>query len=70
MNEHDANLEAARRIRSFLPEVRIAASARFQDEVAELAEAGVDIARNLYLEAGQGLADDASDDLRGGSPGG
>ena len=28
------------------------------DDVAELERAGVDVARNLYGEAGQGLADD------------
>ncbi len=31
------------------------------DDVRELEEAGVDVARNLYGEAGQGLADDACD---------
>ncbi len=59
MNDHTANLEATRRIRTFLPDVAIAAVALHADEVAELEEAGVDVARNLYEEAGQGLADDA-----------
>ena len=61
MNDHAANLEAVRRVRSFLPGVKVAATARYPDEVAELTAAGVDVARNLYGEAGQGLADDACD---------
>lgn len=61
MNDHDANLEAARRVRDFLPDIRIAATARYADQVTELQDAGVDVARNLYGEAGQGLADDAAD---------
>jgi predicted Kef-type K+ transport protein len=61
MSDHKANLVAIQRIRSHLPEVRIAAAAVFPDEVAALREAGVDTARNLYGEAGQGLADDACD---------
>ena len=59
MNDHGANLKAARRIRRVLPEVSIAAVAQHVDEVEELEAAGVDVARNLYEEAGQGLADDA-----------
>ena len=61
MGDHDANLEAARRVKEFLPDARIAAAARYPDQVAELQLAGVDVARNLYGEAGQGLADDAAD---------
>ncbi len=61
MGDHNANLEAVRRVQDFLPDVRIAASASYADEVRELEEAGVDVARNLYGEAGQGLADDACD---------
>ena len=61
MGDHRANLEAVRRVRQFLPEARVAATASHSDEVAELERAGVDVARNLYEEAGQGLADDASD---------
>lgn len=58
-SNHTANLEAVRRIREFLPGVRIAGIALYADQVDELRDAGVDIARNLYEEAGQGLADDA-----------
>jgi predicted Kef-type K+ transport protein len=61
MNDHRANVEAVRRVKTFIPEVRIAAAASYPDEVAELREAGVDVARNLLSEAGQGLADDACD---------
>lgn len=68
MNDHDANLEAARRVKDFLPEIRIAATARYPDQVTELREAGVDVARNLYGEAGQGLADDAADLLESQPP--
>jgi predicted Kef-type K+ transport protein len=61
MSRHVANLEAVARVREFLPEVAIAATASYPDQVVELEEAGVDVARNLYGEAGQGLADDACD---------
>ncbi len=59
MSSHGANLELVRRVREFLPTARIAAIATYPDQVAELREAGVDVARNLYEEAGQALADDA-----------
>lgn len=59
MDSHDSNLECIRRAREFLPDARIAAIATYADQVAELQEAEVDVARNLYEEAGQGLADDA-----------
>jgi hypothetical protein len=61
MSSHGANLECVRRIREFLPSTRIAAIATFPDEIDELCAAGVDVARNLYQEAGQALADDATD---------
>ena len=60
-NDHGANLEAVRRVKQFLPSARIAAAASYPDEVTELEDAGVDVARNLFNEAGQGLADDACD---------
>ena len=65
MSDHLANMETVRRVKDFLPGVRTAAAAVYPDEVAELVEAGVDVARNLFSEAGQGLADDACDVLRG-----
>ncbi|MGB7859229.1 MAG: cation:proton antiporter family protein [Acidimicrobiia bacterium] len=61
MGDHLANVEAVRRVKTYLPDARIAATARYEDEVRELEEAGVDVARNLFSEAGQGLADDACD---------
>ena len=60
MSSHGANLECVRRIREFLPSTHIAAIARFPDQIDELCAAGVDVARNLYEEAGQALADDAT----------
>jgi predicted Kef-type K+ transport protein len=65
MNDHRANVAAVRRIRSYLPDIAIGAVASHLDEVAELEELGVDVARNLYEEAGQGLADDAFNALPG-----
>lgn len=59
MNSHVANLECIRRVHEFLPDARIAAIARYRDQVTELQAVGVDIARNLYEEAGQALAADA-----------
>ena len=64
MSDHDANLEAARQVKDLLPDIRIAATATYPDQVTELQAAGVDAARNLYGEAGQGLADDACDLLK------
>ena len=60
MNSQEANLECVRRIREFLPNAHIAAIARYRDQVTALQEAGVDVARNLYEEAGQALAADAA----------
>ena len=60
-NDHRANLEAVTRLKQFLPDSRIAAAASYPDEVSELVASGVDVARNLFSEAGQGLADDACD---------
>ncbi len=59
MSSHTANLECATRVREFLPDARIAAIATYPDQVTELQDAGVDVARNLYEEAGQALADDS-----------
>ncbi len=59
MDSHRSNLECTERAKEFLPEARIAAIATYPDQVIELRNAGVDVARDLYEEAGQGLADDA-----------
>ncbi len=58
-NSHAANLELTRRAQKFLPNAHIAAIATYADEIEELRQAGVDVARNLYEEAGQALATDA-----------
>ena len=63
MNSQAANLECIRQIQTFLPNARIAAIAQYRDQVAELRQAGVDVARNLYEEAGQALAADAVSEL-------
>lgn len=68
MSNHPANLECVRRVREFLPGARIAAIASFPDQVRELQDAGVDVARNLYEEAGQALADDALNPAHGDEP--
>jgi glutathione-regulated potassium-efflux system ancillary protein KefC len=59
MDNHASNLVCVERANEFLPEVSVAAIARYPDQVIELEAAGVDVARNLYEEAGQGLVDDA-----------
>lgn len=61
MGDQQANLEVVREVKKFVPEVRIAAAASYSDHVLELERAGVTVARNLYHEAGLGLADDACD---------
>lgn len=58
-DNHTSNLECVSRVEEYLPDAEIAAIARYPDQIAELTDAGVDFARNLYEEAGQGLADDA-----------
>lgn len=63
MNDHSANVAAVDRMRRFLPNVPIAAIARHPDEVEDLQAHDVSVARNLYEEAGQGLADDACEVL-------
>ncbi len=65
MSSHEANLAGVHRIKEHLPAARIAAIATHPDQVDELRDAGVDVARNLYEEAGQALADDAIDAIWG-----
>ena len=59
LNSHSANLECVARVRNQRPQAQVAAIAAYPDEVAQLRRAGVAVARNLYEEAGQALADDA-----------
>jgi len=68
MNSHRANLECVARVKEFLSNAKIASIAMYPDQVTQLREAGVHIARNLYEEAGQGLADDSTTVLMGDDP--
>jgi Trk K+ transport system NAD-binding subunit len=54
------NLFAARQLRNLGYRGRLAAVAKYPDEVAALREAGVDSAFNLYAEAGAGFAEDVA----------
>lgn len=58
---HEANVEAAKRIRKMGYKGRIAAAAKYNDEVEELKSIGVDHAFNIYAEAGAGFAEDLID---------
>lgn len=68
MGVHRANLECVRRVRRYLPDVPIAAIATYADQVEALQRAGCDVARYLYDEAGQALADDAIAVVYGDDP--
>jgi glutathione-regulated potassium-efflux system ancillary protein KefC len=56
---HRANLAAATEIRSLKQgaDIVVTATAKFEDQIQELSQAGVDKAFDLYSEAGQGYAD-------------
>ena len=56
LKNHQENLGIVTCIRKHEPTKRIFAIARYEDEVAELIEAGAEAAWNVYLEAGIGLA--------------
>ena len=58
-DNHTSNLACVARAKEYLPAAQIGVIARYPDQVIELHDAGVDVARNLYEEAGQGLANDA-----------
>ncbi len=64
MGSHSANLGVVERLRGIGYDGPIAAIAKHPDEVAELKEAGVDIARDFMAEAGAGLAEHAYDAFR------
>ena len=55
MPAHDSNMYAAGVLRESGFQGRVAAIARFPDEVQSLKEAGVHIAFNMYAEAGAGF---------------
>jgi glutathione-regulated potassium-efflux system ancillary protein KefC len=59
MSDHEANVEAIHQVRAFRPHVALVATATFPDDAEELRRAGASVVKNLYDEAGQGLADDA-----------
>jgi hypothetical protein len=69
LNSHDANLECVARAHEQRPSARVAAIAAYPDQVTQLRDAGVAVARNLYEEAGQALADDALRMIEGGPTG-
>jgi threonine dehydrogenase-like Zn-dependent dehydrogenase len=60
MPNHLENLFAAGQLRKLGYMGRLAAVAKYPDEVAALQEAGVDSAFNLYAEAGAGFAEDVA----------
>ncbi len=63
MPKFSANIEAAELITQYGFKGIIAASARFDDEVSALQEAGVHAAFNFFGEAGAGLAEAAYEKL-------
>lgn len=56
MPAHDSNMFAYRLLRASQYEGKVAAIARFPDEVEALEAAGVDVAFNMYAEAGTGFS--------------
>jgi predicted Kef-type K+ transport protein len=58
MPQHAQNLYAAQRLAASPYNGMVAATAQFDDEVAELEREGVDAVFNFYTEAGTGFADD------------
>jgi predicted Kef-type K+ transport protein len=59
MAEHTANIYAARRILESPYAGMVAATAKFEDDAAELEALGVHAVHNLYAEAGAGFAEHA-----------
>jgi len=57
MSSHEANLLAVKRLAEHGYEGRVAATAQFDDDLAELRDAGADAAFNFYAEAGAGFAE-------------
>ncbi len=57
MPKHGANVHAARTLKRHNFEGVVTATGKFDDEVKELRELGLDTAFNLYNEAGAGFAD-------------
>lgn len=65
MSSQIENKEVARQLKAFNFPGRIAAIARFDDEVEALKEAGVDAAFNAYGEAGAGFAEHVCREIDG-----
>jgi predicted Kef-type K+ transport protein len=65
MSSITENIKVARQLRSIEFPGLIAATARFDDEVEALKEAGVDSAFNIYGEAGAGFAGHICDNIDG-----
>jgi len=61
MSQHAANLSAARQIRAKGFTDLMAATVRFDDEIPELVQVGVDAVFHFYNEAGLGFASHAND---------
>ena len=59
--EHKAQLDAIKLIKKRGFQGKIAAHARYPDELEKLKEIGVDAAFNIYAEAGSGFANHASE---------
>jgi hypothetical protein len=53
-----ANIDAIKRIKELGYTGKIAVTSRFEDEESALKELGVDLVFNVYIEAGQGFAND------------
>ena len=66
MSQHRANMYALKQVRDRGLVRFIAATARHDNEVAELQRAGANAAFNLYAEAGAGFADHVLDKIRVG----
>jgi len=63
MPKHDENLWAARQLHDLGYVGKLAAVAKYPDELLALQEAGVHAAYNLYAEAGSGFAEHVYDEL-------
>lgn len=63
LNNIDSMLCVIKMLRQFGYQGNVAAVARFDDELEMLREAGVDLALNVFAEAGEGLAVHAVDTL-------
>ncbi len=54
---HPANMAAAMRVKNSSHNCTLAAITRYDDELQELKDAGVDLVFNVYAEAGTGFSD-------------